>query len=332
MQYFSKIRKVKFRYNPETCRYEPITLSKRKLVLRVMIGVTILLAASFALNDSYYRTYAKYQKEMTLKKENESLKLYYDLLQEDMEKLNATLDHLQIRDDEIYRTIFEVDPIDRTIRQAGVGGRERYQNIYTKNIDAQDIVIAALKKAEQMKNQALIQEKSYEELVEVAAKKSERNAHIPAIQPISNQKLYRLSSGYGTRIDPIYKIRKFHPGIDFSAPKGTPVYATGGGKVVKVLSRRSGYGNTIVIDHGYGFRTLYAHLHSFKVKVGSIVKRGDLIAYVGNTGKSTAPHLHYEVHQNRKKLNPIHFFFKDITEEAYAELLRRASIENQSLE
>ena len=325
------MKKAKFYYNSEACRYEPIRLQSRKVLARIAAWSCAVLLGAIALNGTYYATYAKYTEEIALKKENQSLKLYYELLQRDIVQLQQHIDELQVRDDEIYRTIFEADPIGNNIRKAGVGGRERFADLLAEGLQAEQLVLDALTRVDQMKKQVGIQAKSYEALLTMARNKDKMHASLPAIQPISNKELYRLSSGFGMRIDPIYKIRKKHTGIDFSSPKGTPVYATGAG-IVREVSYKRGYGNMVRVDHGYGYETLYAHLSKFNTKAGASVKRGDCIGAVGNTGKSTSPHLHYEVHHKKKKLNPIHFFFQDITQEEFAELLKRASVENQSLE
>ena len=326
------MRKEKFYYNPHTCQYEPVRMQASTILGRILGLFLIAILAGIALNSLYYTTYAKYKEESDLKKENQSLKLYYGLLQKDIAQLQSHMDELQLRDDEVYRTLLQAEPISSNIRKAGVGGRERYAELVEKGLQAESLIIDALTRVDQMKKQAKIQRISYRELLTLAKNKDRVNASTPAIQPIANKELHRLSSGFGQRIDPIYKIKKMHSGIDFSAPKGTPIYATGAGVVKEVAYKRAGYGKMIRIDHGYGYETLYAHLSKFNVKKGQSLTRGDQIGFVGNTGKSTSPHLHYEVHYKGIKLNPVHFFFQDINQEEYAELLRRASIENQSME
>ena len=308
-----------------------VRYSFKEILTRILLQCSLVLLGGIALSGIYQTTYAKYVKKSALEKENEALVLYYELLKKDIEKLQSHIDALQVQDDEVYRTILQAEPISSNIRKAGVGGRERYTDLLSKGLQAEDLVVDALKRVDQMKNQIKIQANSYKFLLNMARSKNEMNASIPAIQPISNKELYRLSSGFGMRRDPIYHIRKMHTGIDFSAHEGAPIYVTGAG-VVREVRYNGSYGNMIRVDHGYGYQTLYAHLSKFRVKVGQALKRGDQIGDVGNTGKSTAPHLHYEVHYKGKKINPIHFFFHDLTQEEFAELLKRASVENQSLE
>ena len=326
------MKKTKFYYNPQSCQYEPIRLQVGKILGRVFIFCVTMCATGIVLNGLYFSIYKKYREESDLEKENQSLKLYYELLKKDIHQLEGRIAKLQLRDDELYRTVFQAEPVSSNIRKAGVGGRERYTNLIEKDLKSEALILNVLKRVDQMKKQADIQAKSYRELLTLARNKENVNASIPAIQPITNKELHRLSSGFGMRIDPIYKIRKKHAGIDFSAPRGTPVYATGAGTVKEVKHKRAGYGKMIRIDHGYGYQTLYAHLSKFNVKRGGKVKRGEHIGFVGNTGKSTSPHLHYEVHYKGEKINPVHFFFQDLTQEEYTEMLRIASIENQSLE
>ncbi len=270
-------------------------------------------------------------KEALLKKENDELRLYYEMMEKDVSRLNDMLTVLQDRDDNIYRIIFEAEPIPSTIRQAGVGGTERYKELLEKGLKREDLILSNLQKIDQLKKQMYIQTKSYDDIIRMANDKEQMWASIPAIQPISNQELKRMASGFGYRMHPIYKVRKLHTGCDFSAPRGTPIYATGDGEVSLVRSQYSGYGKEVEIDHGYGYVTKYAHMDKFNVKKGQKVKRGEIIGYVGNTGGSTAPHLHYEVIKDRKKVNPMNFFYQDLNAEEYEKLLELASRENQSL-
>ena len=325
------MKKAKFYYNPHTCQYEPVRWQARQLLFRMLIYSLVVVSAALVLNGLYYATYAKYKEGSSLRKENEALKLYHELINKDITYLQNHIKELQMRDDELYRTIFEAEPISSSIRTAGVGGRERYADLMGKDIKLEGLVLSSLKRIDQMKKQVEIQSRSYEELLAMAKNKEMMSKCIPAIQPIVNKQLHKLSSGYGMRIDPIYGIRKMHEGMDFAAPRGTPIYAPGAG-IVRETKRTRNYGKMILIDHGYGYRTLYAHLDRFKVKKGETVTRGQHIGYVGNTGKSTSPHLHYEVHYKSEKVNPIYFFFQDISQADYDKLLQLASVENKSLE
>ena len=212
-----------------------------------------------------------------------------------------------------------------------VGGVDRYQELLEDGLESEELIANTFQRIDQLDRQLYIQTKSYDDLLGLAEDKADMLASLPAIQPVSNKELRRLASGFGMRVHPIYKVKMMHPGIDFSAPQGTPVYATGGGKVVTVKSSLSGYGNQVIIDHGFGYRTRYAHLQKASVKQGQRVERGQAIGLVGNTGTSTAPHLHYEIYHDDERVNPIHYFYQDITAEEYEILVQLASIENQSL-
>lgn len=322
--------RIKYYYDTETCRYERIKRGKWDVFLNSLgfLSVSFILAIGIVMVSNLYFDSPK---EAMLKKENEELRLYYDMMEKDVSRLNEMLTVLQDRDDNIYRIIFEAEPIPSTIRQAGIGGTERYKELLEKGLKRQDLILSNLQKIDKLKKQMYIQTKSYDDIIRMANDKEKMWACIPAIQPISNKELNRMASGFGMRMHPIYKVRKMHTGCDFSAPRGTPIYATGDGEISLVRSQYSGYGKEIEIDHGYGYITKYAHLDRFNVKKGQKVKRGEIIGYVGNTGSSTAPHLHYEIIKDRKKVNPMNFFFQDLNADEYEKLLELASRENQSL-
>ena len=269
-------------------------------------------------------------KEKQLKKDNADLLARYQILDKKAEQLAIVLEDIQHRDDNIYRVIFEAEPIASEIRKAGFGGVNRYKEL--ENLTNAELIVNTSKKLDKLSKQLYIQSKSFDEVFEMAKKKEEMLAAIPAIQPVSNKDLTRMASGYGYRTDPVYKTRKFHAGMDFTAPRGTPIYATGDGKVIQADAKSRGYGNHVRIDHGYGYVTLYAHMNKFNCKVGQKVKRGDVIGYVGNTGKSVGPHCHYEVRKNGNPINPVNFYFNDLTPEQYAKMLELASDPTQSLD
>ena len=269
-------------------------------------------------------------KEKMLNREIENMVFQYNQIKDKLNQISLVMADLQNRDDNIYRVIFEAEPIPNSIRKAGYGGVNRYEAL--KGYNNSDLIINTTKKLDQISKQLYIQSKSFDEIIELAKHKSEMLAAIPAIQPVSNKNLSRMASGFGPRIDPIYKTKKFHAGMDFSAKTGTPIYATGNGKVIRVRKSRKGYGNHVKIDHGYGYITLYAHMQKYIVKKGQKVKRGEVIGYVGNTGKSVAPHLHYEVHKNGKKVNPVNFFYNDLTSEEYEKMIILSSQNNQSFD
>lgn len=266
-----------------------------------------------------------------LKRENKELKLYYSLMEEEVGKMNEMLADLQSRDDNLYRIIFESEPIAPEIRMAGVGGTDKYKEIREKGLNQEKLIISLNSKIDALKRQMYVQSVSYDEVTELALRKEEYWSSIPAIQPVLNENLNLLASGYGMRLHPILKVRKMHSGVDFAAPKGTPIYATGDGIVKSVTTVFGGYGKHIEIDHGFGFVTRYAHMNDFMVRKGQKVKRGDQIGTVGNTGSSTAPHVHYEVIKDNKFVNPVQYFFQDLTPEEFDKILELASKENQSL-
>ena len=216
--------------------------------------------------------------------------------------------------------VLEVEPVPFSVREAGIGGTNRYEEL----VDKPEFIASTLQKVDQLKRQLYIQSKSYDELAKLTKDKEKRLACIPAIQPIANKGLKRLSSPFGMRQHPIYKIPRMHYGVDLSAARGTPVYATGDG-VVKLTKNSAGYGNEVVIDHGYGFLTRYCHMQNFKVKPGQRVTRGQCIGAVGNSGISTAPHLHYEVIKNKRHVNPAHYFINDLDVAQYEMILELAS-------
>lgn len=321
--------KIKYYYDTKTLSYKRIELNtfdkfKRSLGFlsaSTVIGL-IMVIVFFQFFDS--------PKEKRLKSEIENLVLQYDILSKKMTQIDLVLDDIQHRDDNIYRVIFEADPIPSSIRKAGFGGVNRYKDI--RNFSNAELVIEAAKKADKLSKQLYIQSKSFDEVIDLAKNKADMLASIPAIQPIANKDLGRVASGYGYRIHPIYKTRKLHTGMDFTAPQGTPIYATGDGKIAKVRRSRRGYGNHVIVDHGYGYQTLYAHMTKYIVYRGQKVKRGDIIGYVGSTGTSVAPHLHYEVIKNKRKINPVNYYYNDLSPEEYDKMLEISSQNNQSFD
>ena len=269
-------------------------------------------------------------KEKILNREIKQLTTQYNIIQDKLQQVELVLDDIQKRDDNIYRIIFGADPIPKSIRKAGYGGINRYKDL--SGYKNSELITSTASKLDQVTKQLYIQSKSFDDIIDLAKNKKDMLASIPAIQPVSNKDLSRMASGYGYRIHPIYKTRKFHHGMDFSTKSGTPIYATGNGKVTKTKKSRRGYGNHIVIDHGYGYKTLYAHMKRYIVKRGQKVKRGEVIGYVGNTGTSVAPHLHYEVHKDGKKINPVNFYYNDLDPDQYEKMLEICSQNNQSFD
>ena len=310
--------KKKYIFNTQTLDYEEYkpSLGKR---LRSFVVFVIVAGLIGILGVTIIENKIGTPKERMQAREIEFLQFQYDLLNNKIAKIDHVLDEMQDRDDNIYRMIFEADPIPSSMREAGYGGSDRYSSL--EGYENSSIVKATSKKIDILESQMNVQRKSFEEVYEMAANKADMLKHIPAIMPVKDVDLNRISSHYGHRTDPFYKIQKFHSGIDFSAPIGTNIYCTGDGVVEQVVLGNSGYGNYVLVNHGYGYKTRYAHLKKALVKKGQKVTRGEKIALVGNSGKSTAPHLHYEVIKNDKAINPVDFFFNDLTPEEYDQIL-----------
>ncbi|NVK85147.1 MAG: M23 family metallopeptidase [Cytophagia bacterium] len=322
--------KIKYYYDTETCKYERVKVKKRDVVINALgfLSLAVVLAIGIIVVLS---NYFDSPKELALKKENEELKLYYDIMQNQLTGMDDMLKVLQEKDDQVYRTVFEAEPIPETVREAGSGGVLKYRNLLESDLSNKDLVVGTLDELDKVKKKMYIQTKSYDEIMQLARNKDEYYSAMPAIQPVSNEDLRRFSSGFGMRTDPMLKVKRMHYGVDFSAEQGTPIYATADGKVSVAKTTFNGLGKHVKIDHGFGFETVYGHMNRYIVKAGQDVKRGQVIGYVGNTGKSTAPHVHYEVHINNRAVNPVNYFYMDLDAIQYEEILRLASIENQSL-
>jgi murein DD-endopeptidase MepM/ murein hydrolase activator NlpD len=323
------MKKVKYFYNTQSLRYEKFEESFRTKSIRVIGFISATLVFAFIIVYLAY-TYLDSPKEKELKREISEMELQYDLLNKKLDQMSSVLGDLGDRDDNIYRVIFEAEPIAKSIRQAGSGGINKYQNLM--NYDNGELMAATSSKLDQIRRQLYIQSKSYDEISLLIKKKEEVLSSIPAIQPISDRELSHIASGFGMRIDPIYKIPKMHEGLDFAAPTGTPIHATGNGTITTVEYGNRGYGNSVLITHMVGYQTHYAHMSRIIVREGQQVKRGDIIGYVGSTGKSTAPHCHYEVIKNGVKIDPVNFFFNDLTPAEYEEMLKIADLSNQSFD
>ena len=305
-------------YNPQTLDFEEYKPSRRKLFGRFILFIFSAAILGFGVLTLIQNIVGS-PKERMLTREIEFMKLQYDIINDKIENIDEHLVEMQDRDDNIYRMIFEAEPIPTSVRKAGYGGTNRYEAL--NGYENSAIIIETAKKIDMIESQMNVQSKSFDDVYDMAKNKAQMLSCIPAIMPVKDVDIYRISSHFGYRTDPFYKIQKMHSGIDFSAPIGTRIYSTGDGVVEKVVKGNSGYGNNIVIDHGYGYKTRYAHLSKTHVTVGQKVKRGEYIAEVGNSGKSTAPHLHYEVIKNNKAINPINFFFNDLTPEEYDKIL-----------
>lgn len=322
--------RIKYYYDTETCKYERVRTSKSDIVLNTLGIISLTLAMAVGLL-MLYSSYFESPKELILKNEVKEMEFYYENLQKEVKRLDQILEDMEHRDDNIYRAVLGAEPIEKSIREGGVGGSERYEDIKNKDIIHEEFILKLHAGVDNLRRKVYIESKSQDDVVQLAEKKEKLFAAIPAIQPISNKELIALASGFGLRIHPVYKVKKMHTGIDFAAPIGTPIYATADGSVDKVNVSFSGYGKMVEIDHGFGYRTRYAHMHGFTVREGQHIKRGELIGYVGNTGLSTAPHLHYEVFINGGHVNPVYYFFNDLNATDYEKVIELASIENQSL-
>ncbi|MDD4602183.1 MAG: M23 family metallopeptidase [Bacteroidales bacterium] len=322
--------KVKYKFNKKSLTFDRVQTTMRKRLLYffshlstgvVFAAVVLILAYNFL--DS--------PKEKAQKREIDEMKLQYQILNDQLDKATKIMADLQDRDDNIYRVIFEAEPIPNSIREAGIGGIDRYETL--KGYSNSDLIVETEKKMDKIMGKLYVQSKSFDEVFNMAKNKEKMLASIPAIQPVNNKDLRRIGSYFGTRVDPFYKVRKFHEGMDFSASVGTEIYATGNGTIITAgRDNEGGYGNEITIDHGYNYKTVYAHLSRVFVKPGQKILRGQIIGYVGNTGKSTSPHLHYEVRKNGIPLNPIYFFFNDLTPEQFQMMLELSSRPSQTMD
>jgi len=321
--------KVKYYYDSDTLSYRKIELRKRDKFRRLMVFM-VASALMGGLMVLIMYQFVESPRQKVLKRELANMQLHYELLEKKMAQAEEVLEDIQKRDNNIYRTYFEANPIPEEQRKAGFGGVNRYKSL--EGFDNSQMIIQATKDLDILSKQLYVQSKSLDEIINLARDKEELLASIPAIQPVSKQDLTRMASGYGWRLDPFTKARKFHKGMDFTSPRGTPIYSTGDGRVIRRDNSASGYGKHVRIDHGFGYVTLYAHLSKYNVKRGQRVKRGDLIGYVGSTGRSQAPHLHYEVRYNENAVNPINFYYGDLSPAEFQEMLRMASQEGQSLD
>ena len=320
-----------FYYDPDSLSYREVTHTKSKKYLRTFgfilsSAITGFLLFLLANQAEYIRT----PEEIRLGYENENYKQDYELLKERSTRIEQAVENLRKRDAEIYRRIFEMDPISEENFYAGFGGVNRYEKY--QGYENSDLIEETVKKVELLEKAISVHSKSLDDIKDNALRKEELLKAIPAIQPIKNEDLRRMASGYGYRTDPFTKVRKFHDGMDFSARTGTPIYATGDGKVTRRDSRAAGYGNHIRIDHGYGYITLYAHLSKYNVRRGQRVRRGDIIGFVGNTGRSRGPHLHYEVRKNGRAINPLNFYAGTLSAKDYEKLRNRAEVANEALD
>jgi murein DD-endopeptidase MepM/ murein hydrolase activator NlpD len=321
--------RTKYKFNPESLSFVRIRLGLGELLLRFLAYFTgsVLVAVVYWI---VFAAFFDSPKEKALEREVQQLTIQYDLINREMGDIENVLDDLQKTDDNLYRTIFEAEPIPPTLREGGVGGVNRYNSL--EGYRNSNLVIETVTRLDKIRKKVYVQSKSFDDLIDLAKNKEEMLRSVPAIIPISSKDMTRIASGFGLRIHPIYKIIKFHYGMDFTAPAGTDVYATGNGVVASVQSSARGLGKNIVIDHGFGYSSTYAHLSDFNVRVGQRVQRGDVIGFVGNTGTSIANHLHYEIRLNGTNVDPVNYYFEDLSPAEYDRVIEIASKTGQSFD
>jgi murein DD-endopeptidase MepM/ murein hydrolase activator NlpD len=314
--------KVKYKYNPHTLNYEKVETSWKDRIKSALpwfaggiVFATIVVIFAFS--------FIKSPKERAQRREIEQWKYQYQLINDRLQEIELVLNDVQKRDDNLYRVILEASPYSKQKREMGTGGSNRYKDL--DGFENSELIISTKKKLDKVSKKLFAQTKSFDEVKKLAKKKEEMLRCIPAIMPVANKDLTAGVGGYGWRIDPIYRTRAMHTGMDFPSKTGRPVYATGDGVVENVESNFWGYGNIVLVNHGFGYQTMYAHLSEFKSKIGQKVKRGEVVGLIGSTGKSTAPHLHYEVIKNGEKVNPVNYYFNDLDPAAYEEMLKASS-------
>jgi murein DD-endopeptidase MepM/ murein hydrolase activator NlpD len=323
------VKKIKYYYNTNTLRYEKLETPLRVTLLRVLGFISAALVTAIIIVSIAYR-YFPSANEKRLLQANERLQENFLVLEDKTLELQRQMRELEKRDNEVYREIFESNPIPDSARAKQLEQQQEIKIVQAMNrFDLEQSIVQTLNN---LSSRIKVQEKSYTEIAGFIRNKEQLLASTPAIQPISNKELKRVASGFGYRIDPVYKTVRFHAGLDFTAPQGTPIYATANGVAKVAGNAGNGYGNYVILDHGYGYETLYGHMFRVKIKNKTRVKRGEIIGYVGSTGKSTGPHCHYEVHKNGRPIDPVYFFYNDLTPEQFDQILKMAAAGNQSFD
>lgn len=323
------MKKIKYYYNTNTLRYEKLETPLRVKLLRIFGFIAAALVTAGLISYFAFQFIGS-PKERILQQQNANLRDNYRQLRDRIKSMQQLMQELEQRDNEVYRAIFEANPIPDSAR-----AREMADSLEIMTIEKlkDNQLASALKTTlDNLTSRIEAQKRSYIEVDKLVKNKEQLLAHTPAIQPVSNKNLNRIASGFGYRIDPVYKTTKFHAGLDFAAPQGTPIYATADGVVTTAGNTGNGYGNHVIINHSYGYETLYGHMVRVKVRNGQSVKRGEVIGWVGSTGKSTGPHCHYEVHKNGEKIDPIYFFYNDLTPEQFDQILKKAAASTQSFD
>jgi murein DD-endopeptidase MepM/ murein hydrolase activator NlpD len=323
------MKKIKYYYNTNTLRYEKLETPLRVRLLRIFGFIAAAFVTAALISYAAFRFIGS-PKEKILQEQNEDLRDNYRQLKDRIESLQQQMKELEKRDNDVYRAIFEANPIPDSARAKELETKLEIETV--RRLKDNQLVGSILNTLNTLTSRIEAQKKSYNQVEELVKNKEQLLARTPAIQPVSNKDLNRIASGFGYRIDPVYKTTKFHAGLDFSAPQGTPIYATADGTITTSGNTGNGYGNHVIINHGFGYETLYGHMVRVKARNGEAVKRGEVIGWVGSTGKSTGPHCHYEVHKYGEKIDPIYFFYNDLTPEQFDMILKKAAASNQSLD
>lgn len=321
--------KTNFKFNDKTLEYEKVEVSLRARLKKVglHLGVSIVLALVVIIGS--YPLVSRYSQHEKMQ-QIQTLELEYAVMNQKVKEMASQLQILKLRDDSVYAGIFGVSPVSKSLRLGGTGGVDEFKKL--RGYNNSELMLASARLIKALETQVKIHKQGFDRITNLANTRSEKLSHVPGIQPIHNHNLIRTASGFGMRMHPVYNVPKLHSGIDFTAKTGTEIFSTGDGVIEKVTKSYTGYGKHVVIDHGFGYKTLYAHMSAFKVKKGQKVKRGDVIGAVGNTGTSTGPHLHYEVIRNGRKIDPANFFFNDLNYDQYQEMLKISTQINTSLD
>ena len=323
------MKKIKYYYNTHTLRFEKLETPLRVRLLQVFGFIAASIVTGLIIIFIAFK-YIDSPKEKLLRQENDDMHESYSLLRERVNQLEMQMDELENRDNSVYRSIFEAEPIPDSARVKDMEAKNEVKLV--QRMGETELVKSMTSQLNNLSLRLAYQDQSYVEIADMVKNKAKLINAIPSIQPVSNKNLNRIASGFGYRIDPVYKDRRPHQGLDFTAPQGTPIYATADGTVKEVGFTTSGFGNRVLINHGYGYETLYGHMYRFKARVGQQVKRGEVIGYVGNTGKSTGPHCHYEVHRGGRPVDPIYYFYNDLTPAQFDRILKLAAASNQSFD
>ena len=327
------MKRAKYVYNEHTLQYEKLRLTPAEKLTRfskIFVSILVCSGAIFGIAFKYFPT----PKEKSLERETQQMAFHYENMKTDFLQIAEDLNQLQRKDADVHRMIFGLDPIDDAVWNGGVGGHKKYSTLENFS-NTGEMITESLENVDKLKRKIELQRESLDMLFKMASAKEKKLASIPSIKPVVEDKLKRKIkhlSGYGIRLHPVHKVKKFHKGIDFTAPKGTAIQATGNGTVIRVEKKKRGYGHNVVIDHGYGYTTLYAHMKTINVKKGEKVNKGQKIGEIGSTGTSTAPHLHYEVRINGRAVNPIDYCLDGLSPTEYKELVSKAQEENQSFD